>query len=277
MTKRELLKDLLEQAKKVELPIEEMKNLFIGMGNPESKILIVGKEASIDGYNAQSILEIVKNISQWERDINKHWSEVAYREWSEEKFSPLYPYRGQIKKRDSRIRNPKAKYNFGTSPTWLNYQKVRDTILGTFSDVINFHENCFITELNQIPSRYSNKQEKVTREKMIAIRQKTIFASEYIRSFPVVILACGDDYVKMLDIKINSLFGVEKYGQRREISWGNKGRKQGYDIYRNIHGSPPKIVVHTWQLSQYIKDEYIQMIGKDIADFCNENNIKLQL
>ena len=272
MIKRELLKDLLEQAKKVELPIEVMKNLFIGMGNPDSKILIVGKEASIDVgidgnvADAQSKLEIVDNISQWERDINKHWSEVEYRGWveSKEKYSPLYPYKGQIKKRDSGK-------NFGTSPTWLNYQKVRDAIWGFSSGNIDFHENCFITELNQIPSRYSKKQDEAIRKECVYKRLKTIFESEFIQSFPVIILACGV-YIVEHRIDVGSVFGVEQNPQEKCVP-GNP--RQWYKMYRNLSGNPPKLVIHTRQLSLNITDALHGMIGKDISDFCAENNIEL--
>lgn len=266
MKRKELFMKMLEQAKK--------ENLFLGTGNPESNILIVGKEASIREDSKEQIdREIRSNIPQWERDVNKQLSEIADRDWwIEGNFSPLYPCKGQIKKRDSRIRNEKAKYNFGTSPTWLNYQKMRDAILGTCSDVINFHENCFITELNQITSRYSKEQNKLLRKEMIDKRLETIFPSEYIQSFPIVILACGT-YIYEHKIDVCSLFGVEKYGQK-EVDFGSN-KKQWYVMYKSIHKDSPKIVIHTWQLSMCIKNELIGMMGKDIADFCKENKISL--
>ena len=262
MNKRELLKNLLKQAKS--------ENLFIGSGNPDSNILIVGKEASISEDNKEQIeREITVSIEQWERDIDKQLSEVDYRGM----FSPLYPYKGQLKKRDSNIRNPKAEYNWGTSVTWLNYQKVRDSILETNSDIINFHENCFITELNQITSRYSSHQNNDNGERsaMINKRLKTVFTSDYIQSFPVVIMACGT-YVRQFGINIEKLFGVE---QNQELKCVPGNNRQWYRVYHNLSGESPKLVIHTRQMSMNVTNALIEMIGKEISSFCKKNNISL--
>jgi len=268
MTRKESFKNLLEQANE--------KSLFVGTGNPESRILIVGKEASIAGDNKEQVdLEIKANISLWMRDVDKQLSEIenCVIDAQTNNFSPLYPYKGQVKKRDARIRNPKAAYNLGTSPTWLNYQKLRDAILETNSDVINFHENCFITELNQITSRYSSHQDNDNgkRERMIAKRMNTIFLSDYIKSFPVVILACGA-YINEYRIDIGSLFSVEQNSQEKCVP-GNP--RQWYKMYRNLPEKSPKLVIHTRQLSLNITDALLGMMGKDVAEFCRVNNISL--
>ena len=269
MTRKELFRNLLVQANE--------KGLFVGTGNPEANILIVGKEASIAGDNKEQIdLEIKANIALWMRDIDKQPSEIENCIITAEinNFSPLYPYKGQVKKRDSRIRNPNAAYNWGTSPTWLNYQKLRDAILETNSEVINFHENVFITELNQITSRYSSYQDNDNgeRERMIVKRQNIIFSSGYIKSFPVVILACGA-YIAEHRIDVGTVFGVEQNPQEKCVP-GNP--RQWYKMYRNLSGNPPKLVIHTRQLSLNITDALLGMVGKDVADFCIKNNISLE-
>jgi hypothetical protein len=293
MTRKEMLKDLLEKAEKVELPvellIEEMKNLFIGMGNPESKILIVGKEASIgDKKNAsdkaqierdkkQIEREINNNISQWNYVINEQWDIVIDKQWSKipkfavdengtDNYSPLYPYKGHINTiTNENKKKSKIILNGGTSRTWFNYQKLRDEIFKKEekSPNVNFHEDYFFTELNQIPSRYSGQQKTKVRKEIIAIRSKTIFESEFIQSFPVVILACGPSYISKQDIC--KLFDVKPFGQRKGVDYGES--KQWYDTYKNVHENSPKMVVHTWQLGMCIADEYLRMIGKDISDF----------
>ena len=263
MTKKEMLRNLLEQAKK--------ENLFVGTGNPESNILIVGKEASIKPDNKGQInLEITDNIPDWERDIDKHFSEIP--DFFETNFfSPLYPYKGQIN-----IRNNNQ--NKGTSNTWLKYKKLWDKIFikdGGKSEKINFHEKCFITELNQITSPNSSQLRKKypqeVIEKMIQKRKEIILQSAYIQSFPVVVLACGP-YISEYKIDIPLLFDVKPLKPEGGVPYGKKGKKQWYNAYKAIHGNLPKLVIHSWHF-MLVKDELIEMMGKNIADFCTEHNI----
>jgi len=253
------MKKLLEQSKK------EKEKLLIGAGNYESNILIVGHEPSIDPNDKEQIVrEIDDNIFHWERDIEKQLSEIA--DWVFDiNYSPLYPYKG------SQINSPKPN-NGGTSQTWYNYQKLMDAIInkGSKSKKINFFESCFITELNQITSRSSKKlkdkdlQEKI--EKMIEKRVEFIFSSDYIRSFPVIIMACSN-YVIEHKIDIRILFDVEKEGEIVRLSKYNS-----YSVYKNGKG---KIIILTRQFSNGISNKLIEEIGKDIAGFCKEHNISL--
>ena len=98
---------------------------YIGTGNPNAKILILGKECAIDKNESRKQYEneIMKNAKNWKNNIDNHISiENADKDelWKKDinsQINPLYPYRGQYFKRN---RNN----NFGTSSTWYNYQKM---------------------------------------------------------------------------------------------------------------------------------------------------------
>lgn len=92
-------------------------NFYIGTGNPQAKILIIGKEAAINKLDNKGKLQYTRefenNISDWERDKEKNPSQIA--NWDLTNYSPLYPYKGQQFKVDQNE-------NGGTSRTWYNYQ-----------------------------------------------------------------------------------------------------------------------------------------------------------
>ena len=52
------------------IEVAKKKKLFVGTGNPNAKILLIGKEASIDEkiYPEQHKLEFINNISDWENN-----------------------------------------------------------------------------------------------------------------------------------------------------------------------------------------------------------------
>lgn len=141
-----LFKKAIEKAKK--------RDFFIGTGNPNSTILILGKEAAIDieSYPEQHQREIANNYSDWEKNVanNKQFSSVDG--WfsidCQPKYNPLYPYKGQ-----SNTVEGKNKMGIiirgkgGTSKTWDNYQKIIDSLFNddNASPIINFHEYSFIS------------------------------------------------------------------------------------------------------------------------------------
>ena len=92
----------MEYPKEFESLINEVKNNyvgeFIGVGNPASNILIIGKEPAIpEEKKEQRQQEIINNYKQWEVNllngvgIDKVLSmdEIGY------EYNPLYPYKGQ--------------------------------------------------------------------------------------------------------------------------------------------------------------------------------------
>lgn len=93
---------------------------FIGYGNPNAKILILGKEAAIDTNEnvIQHASEINKNVESWKKNIEQKVSQDDIPLWrgNPECMNPLYPYKGQKHKVDM-----KGHESGGTSRTWFQY------------------------------------------------------------------------------------------------------------------------------------------------------------
>lgn len=116
MNKLDLLKDLIED-KKFQSDKEDFK--YIGTGNPEAKILIIGKECSIhDNAEDQKKREITNNFEFWKNFVS------GAKDKNQNGYSPLYPYKGQ----KLLIRNSRTGDNGGTSLTWCKYQKLVNLI-----------------------------------------------------------------------------------------------------------------------------------------------------
>ena len=92
----------MEYPKEFESLINEAKNNyageFIGVGNPASNILIIGKEPAIpEEKKEQRQQEIINNYEQWEVNLRNgvgvdkvlSMDELGY------EYNPLYPYKGQ--------------------------------------------------------------------------------------------------------------------------------------------------------------------------------------
>ena len=108
---------------------EDDKNLrFVGLGNPNSKILIISKECSFDLGKEQDRffykLENQDNLQQWIYNIENPIDQDALPCWESnpDLYNPLFPFKGQLNKIN---RNN----NGGTSQTWLQYQKLVDLSL----------------------------------------------------------------------------------------------------------------------------------------------------
>lgn len=252
------LKDVIQLAKS--------KGFFLGSGNPNAKILIIGKEAAINSLAAaeQHTREIINNENDWESNyINKvQFSDVD--NWFSTvcipTYNPLYPYQGQ--KNNVESRNDKGhivRGKGGTSKTWYNYQKIIDTIY--FNDVpsqlINFHEYAFITELNQITGTYSKNVPKKIRRESID-KRKELFQQPFFTEFSITIVAVGT-YVRNFNIDLKDVF---KMKFDKEISEAlSKGLNKEYiNVYYDNLETPSKLLIHTNQLSM-VSNELIKRIG----------------
>lgn len=206
MMRKDLLKKLIIDSRNIS-EFTEIEKRYIGTGNPNAKILIIGKEVGFDiqsdNGRKQYELEILRNISNWENDINKKHNEIEV--WNGNNYSPLYPYKLQLLKIDNFKDNFKD-WNQGTNRTWYNYQKITNLVYPQHDNkTINFHENIFITELNSTPS----KQTKNAKIESLEFR-KSYLKSEFFQSFPIVIIgALG--YFKISENKneLEEIFGVK--------------------------------------------------------------------
>lgn len=251
------------------IKLAKNKNLFLGSGNPNSKILFVGKEAAINLLTSsdQHTREVTNNAFDWENNCNSNlqfsdvdnWFVVA-------NYNPLYPYKGQKNNIESRNKEGKiVRGECGTSKTWYNYQKIIDTITynGSRSDLINFHENVFITELNQVTGSYSKDVPKKLRSESIE-KRKELFLEPFFKEFPITIVAVGH-YVKDFNIDLQKIFEMNF---TEDLS---KKHSEGLNKeYINVHydnlEKPTKLLIHTNQLSM-VSNELIDRLGKVCNDF----------
>jgi len=123
---------------------------FIGYGNPNSDILIIGKEKgfnySDNNYN-QFYNESFNNCFYW-KDLLSKQMEVSY----DESFNnPIHPY--SLK---PNVLSP--------GHTWRKYcqivSKIKSLELG-FDKENSFLNHCFITEMNHVPSKTSKGRHAV--------------------------------------------------------------------------------------------------------------------
>ena len=244
-------------------------NQFVGFGNPSEKVLIIGKEVSTDkqsdkAIDKQNTVSINQNPKEWCENINKNISQSDVPTWHYiEKLplckvnnNPLFPWKGTLKK--------------DTSDTWEKYQKLHDIIFKGEIDydnnkIIDFPEDFFITEMNQNGSRTTSDAQKASDFKNnLEFRKNNLINSSFIRSFPVIILACSD-YIKNNDKirEIDDIFGVKYDGDKNGKYWYSKANW----FYTHHNTDNSKLVIHTRQLSANVKNELL----KDMAEVIREH------
>lgn len=221
--------------------ITECKNktLFIGKGNPNSKILIIGKE--IGGGNPRSIDDVINEST---RDIQRN-----IESWSNTIGYPLHSIKNDV-------------FMYGKNSTWTNYQKLICHIIGQDlgHDNYNFLDYCFMTEMNDMHTPYSDytKTLDVTeRKKLDALRIESLinraklFRMAFFRKFPVVIIASGH-YPRKFGFDMESIFDVEWDSKTEILSKGN---------FYNTHHGKDKVLIHTRQMSSGVSNYLISEIG----------------
>lgn len=236
-------------------------NLYLGIGNPNGKILLIGKETSNDKIGFDEMGKI--NLKSWEDIISKNKSveDIGFLE-----DNALFPWKGQKftirrTKKDGTITG-----ETGTSTTWYYYQYLTDTIynkaLKRKEDLIDFHEFCFQSEMNQLNAKKSNdipKNDSI-RIKSIKDREK-LFALNYFRNFNIIILASGH-YHKDFDFDIQKTFGLKWTGKTNVLSKGN-----WYNVHYDNLEKPKRILIHTRQFSTLITKKLIEEIANKCRTF----------
>jgi hypothetical protein len=254
---------------------ESNNKTFIGLGNPNSKILIVGKEVSTDvtskkPIEIQNTITYKRNQKDWAINIENKISQKDIENWIFDENAlaeniennPLFAFKGAIKKT--------------TSSTWKKYQKLHDSI---FQGGINknnnipltFQEDFFITEMSNSPSpKTKNAQNKKAFKAELALRKKEFFKSSYIQNFPVVVLACSNYILNSKkERQIDEIFGVEfdfdkKYG-KGEYFFTKYNR-----FWVHYNQNATKLVIHTRQLSNNVSDEMLIEMGEIIKQHLNK-------
>lgn len=233
---------IMNRDKNFEEFLEKCKNRreWSGQGNPNADILIVGKEP----YNKVLITDTEK--------IEK------------------------LKKQEDRCRSG----IFGTATldpknkTWCNYQMLIEKVYRPEREfkpgLFDFENYAFTTELNTI-FRPKAILDVETRNN---IKERLSFFkdSEFINSFPVIVLACNNFISN--DPKrgffINNTFDVTYDGDPRGK---HKDYVSGHWFYTHHSDDGEKLVIHTRQLSFLFDNSFI----KDMASIIKDHLKKLGL
>lgn len=201
---------------------------FIGYGNPDADILIVGKECAEPEYldkhkkivNPNHEKFIKHNYEQWYKSFKERgftFGEGEPYDFEHGKFHPINPfYKLENKKQTKSIKVGRP------SSTWYWYQRLIDKIKAgnaieyKSSLYVDFFNHCFITELNDICRPNNNDlSEQESKDTEIHIRQRFDWMREtnFFNQFKVVILACGSIYRKAIDE--NALLEKELFGNAK--------------------------------------------------------------
>lgn len=248
------------------------KELFLGTGNPNAKILFIGKEAAINILKSseQHKREVINNANDWKNNFNNKLQFSDVDNWFSRDcvptYNPLYPYQGQRNTVESR--NEKGdivRGKEGTSKTWYNYQKIADIVYcsNLKSDLINFHENAFITELNQVTGSYSKDVPKKLRQESINNRIELLRES-FFKEFPITIVAVGH-YVRDFNIDLQGLFEM-KFHEERSNKLSQGLNKEYINVHYDNIEKPTKLLIHTNQLSM-VSNDLIDRLGQICIDF----------
>ncbi|NOZ46440.1 MAG: hypothetical protein GXO79_06620 [Chlorobi bacterium] len=222
---------------------------YIGIGNPNAKILIIGKEAAISKDDKVGQVKYKENAKQWVNHIindNIDELDLSY----------------EVKEGEYLAKS------WGKN-TWSKYQRLSDYIWNKepTSHSIDFLERIFTTEINDSPSQQTQNSKKVgLKDRKILFEE-----SSFIQNFPVVILACSD-YIKNNDKmrEIDNFFHVEFDGGEYRYT-----KQNWFYTHREIDKTKPKLVIHTRQLSANVKEEMIKEMAAVIKKFLNDNNLAL--
>ncbi len=202
------------------------KEQICGAGNHNSNILLVGNEH----YSKTSVSD-----DDWKNYLKTNYDYCA---------------------------NTKTWSNFNKSKTWLYYQKLIDAAIPnrlkpTVRGERNFEEDAFTTELNSEakPSSRVKGKEREELRKRIQSRLDLFKQSEFIKSFPVVVLACGSYLINNVEkgiTQINDTFDVKFDNQlnRDGVPIGWHKSENGKLWFTTQHSKDKqKLVIHTWQFS----------------------------
>jgi hypothetical protein len=221
-------------------------NYFIGTGYPNSNILFIGKESAIPPTNEVGLKWYNENASTWMKHIKNNTCECLE-----------YPVDEQ---------NPLRK-GWGRN-TWSKYQKLIDYIFEKKSNSfeVNFLKYAFTTEINDSPSKKTSIADKSN----LKNRKKLLKNSEFIQSFPVIILACSNYIINNDETReIDDIFDVTYDGDEE----GKFFFSSGNWFFTHHNKKQSKLVIHTRQLSADVKDEMLQKMASIIRKHLIDNDL----
>ncbi len=225
---------------------------YIGLGNPNSNILFVGKEAGIDSNQDEHAKDHLSNALLWSK---------GERGWSENDM-------------------PKDEKHRNLNHTWQKYQKLYILAKGEPEPAperkytISFTKEVFTTELSNGYARKSNDAlAKGDFKEALITRKANFWKSDFIKQFQVVVIAALDPRYIQNHLaerqEINDIFGVS-FAHERVCASSN----QKYWIHYSSDKKNPKLVLHTRQFTNGCSNELMEAVAKEIREFMAENNIK---
>lgn len=216
---------------------EKLPNPFyIGFGNPNSEILILGKEKGFDYKNNenQTFYESINNPKEWNHYIKNDITFTLDKSYENSGFynNCFIPYLQKIKK---------------SGHTWNKYGKLIQEIYPNEELENNlFLKKCFISEINHFPSKTSEISIYNFQERLNFLK------NDFYRKFKIIILACGNYLDRN---KIEEIFDV-KYKDDFSLP------RKKLIIYENKNC----ILINTRQLSFDTGNLYISQIVDKILE-----------
>lgn len=232
----------------------EQNNQYVGLGNPDAKILFIGKEAGI-----------------------KDSSELYHGMWQSWK-SKECDYSKRHIPVDEKIQNG--------NHTWQKYQKLFELIFSDQLDnneikekcnsEITFVENIFTTELSNLGAKTTGEAKKFTNFPYeLKSRKEQFWTSDYFMQFPIILIFASDNqYIETYQGEVCELFDVEFHEQRNcaksDKYWIHYAKKNKNKVY-------PRLLIHTRQLTNGASNELIESIAIEVKRFVKENSLKIQV
>lgn len=252
MDRERLFEDFLEQCKS--------REEICGQGNPNADILIIGKEPHG---------EICKNRQKYLDHLNKNYEHCKVNCFVRMSCRNFDYYKQKYQNYDV------ARENFRKLTTWKNYQKLLYEIYKGIKcheydkNIIDFERFAYTTELSSMPRPQADYDAS---KEMINKRLLFFKESEFIQSFPVIILACREyihnDYERQIDNTFHVKFDGNETG-KHYISSGFR-----FYTHHSDDGSKRQLVIHTRQFSHFNNkgddgDDFIAGIAGVVRDHLN--------
>ena len=214
---------------------------YIGYGNPNADICIVGKEQS-------STLPLqcgLGGTTYWMTSLPMFFDRVK----ADNTTDPIWK----------------------EGHTWNKYQKLYNSIFperASLPGTMNFEQHVFVTEMSAIPAITTAEGRKTHDfDEQLAQRKQTFFAHPYFKEFKVIILACSDYIVNYGDRReIDTLFDVtfDINGGAHEV-----GPQNAFWVHHSADGK--RMVIHTRQLSGAVSDKLLEEMGSVIRQHLDCN------
>jgi len=222
---------------KNEFNLNKPNPYFVGFGNPNSKILIMGKEKGFDECNLKQLqYESIENQNEWKYYIDNNVSFNKTKFYNSEHYINAFrPYHGKIK----------------GGHTWNKYFTLLKNIYPQIQKNENeFLDYTFLSEINFEPSKLSKIKAFNNLERIELLK------NDYYKSFNVVICACAN---YLTDNQIEEIFDVEFDS---DLSKPNEKLK--------IFKTENRVLINTRQLSMNIKNDYLSRISEVAKKYLSE-------